>query len=108
MHILCINPIFIKQSSLLLIVDGPDNVTIIPTSSAIENKPFQLLCSASCNPVCQSYSWYYNGRWGDQGTKILKFHYLSKGDSGNYRCRVTDYFGATESEYYTVIVQCKS
>ncbi|XP_065931662.1 carcinoembryonic antigen-related cell adhesion molecule 5 [Magallana gigas] len=84
--------------------DGPDNVTIIPNSSAIENKPFQLLCSASCNPVCQSYNWYHNGRRGDQGTQVLTFHHLSKDDSGDYQCRVTDYYGTTYSEYYTINV----
>lgn len=92
----------------MLTADGPDNVTIIPSSPEIENKTFQLLCSASCYPVCQSYSWYYNGRWWDQGTQYLTFNYLSKDDSGNYWCQVTDDFGTTDSQLYEVNVQCKS
>lgn len=31
---------------------------------------------------------------------------MSKGDSGEYQCKVTDYFGE-KSGYYTVYVQCK-
>lgn len=93
----------------LLIVDGPGNVTITPSSSpVIENSSFQLVCSASCIYRCQSYSWNYNDKLMTQSTRILNLGSLSRGDSGKYKCRVTDDFGTTNSENYTLNVQCKS
>lgn len=93
----------------LLIVDGPDNVTIKPSSSpVIENSSVQLVCSASCIYRCQSYSWKYNDELKIQKTHILNLHSLSREDSGKYECQVTDDFGATNSEYFTLNVQCKS
>lgn len=93
----------------LLIVDGPDNVTIIPSSlPVIETSSFKLVCSASCIYKCQSYSWKYNDKWKTQRKHILNLHSLSREDSGKYECWVTDDFGTTNSEYYTLNVQCKS
>nr|XP_034303515.1 hemicentin-2-like [Crassostrea gigas] len=83
---------------------GPDNVTIMPSLHAIENRSFTLTCSASCYHGCQSYSWYHDGRSMNQRTKVLGFHRLSKEDNGRYRCQVTDYFGK-KSGYYTMNVQ---
>eukprot|EP00105_Crassostrea_gigas_P045799 XP_019929947.1 PREDICTED: hemicentin-1 [Crassostrea gigas] len=84
--------------------DGPDNVTIMSSLPAIENSSFTLTCSASCYHGCQSYSWYHNWRSMNQSTKVLRFHRLSKKDSGRYRCQVTDYFGEKPG-YYTMTVQ---
>eukprot|EP00105_Crassostrea_gigas_P006024 XP_011419809.1 PREDICTED: carcinoembryonic antigen-related cell adhesion molecule 2-like [Crassostrea gigas] len=86
--------------------DGPDNVTIIPSSlPVIETSSFKLVCSASCIYKCQSYSWKYNDKWKTQRKHILNLHSLSREDSGKYECWVTDDFGTTNSEYYTLNVQ---
>lgn len=88
------------------VVDGPDNVTITPSSSDKEKSPFQLTCSANCVRGCQSYVWFYSKSMTPR-TPILNFPSLSKEDSGNYLCRVTDDFGWTNSKYYTLNVKCK-
>lgn len=92
----------------MLLVDGPDNVTIIPSSSNKEKRTFTLSCSASCYYRCQSYSWTYNGNWRGEKTQNLTFPSLSKEDSGTYLCGVNDYFGTTYSNYYTLNVIRKS
>uniref|UniRef100_A0A8W8KVV4 Uncharacterized protein n=1 Tax=Magallana gigas TaxID=29159 RepID=A0A8W8KVV4_MAGGI len=86
--------------------NGPDNVIVKPSLPAIENSTFTLTCVASCYHGCQSYSWYHKRRPMNQSASILKIHYMSKGDSGEYQCKVTDYFGE-KSGYYTVYVQYK-
>lgn len=92
-----------------MIIDGPNNVTIKPSSSEKENGFLQLTCSASCYHECRVYRWYMvnNLRSEIRSSHILTFYRLSKTDSGKYQCKVTDDFG-TKSEYYTVDVQCKS
>lgn len=94
-----------------MIIDGPNNVTIKVSSLEKENSSLQLTCSAICYYECLVYRWSrhnnINVKSMTRSPHILTFSSLSKEDSGEYQCQVTDDFG-TNSDSYTVNVECKS
>nr|XP_022321668.1 uncharacterized protein LOC111123557 isoform X2 [Crassostrea virginica] len=79
------------------IKDGPEHITITSSGTPIENRPFNLTCSANCLHGCTSYRWYFNSTWLNNQT--LKFHRLSKTENGEYICYIKDYFGTTAKSY---------
>jgi len=84
--------------------DGPDTVSITPTTSKyteqIGDNIGPVNCSADCNPAC-SYT------WSRTGSSPLILNNLQKTDSGDYVCTATNSQGNKKSPTINVDVQCK-
>jgi hypothetical protein len=90
-------------------VDGPNQVSIIPSTQSYTLKEIdnlnQIQCTADCIPVC-TMSW--SGPNLPAGTtSVLNLQNINRNQAGSYRCTASNDIGSKISVNVTIIVNCE-
>jgi hypothetical protein len=89
--------------------DGPNQVTITPSTQSYTLKETenlnQIQCTADCIPVC-TMTWSGPNFPADT-TSVLNLQNIDRNQAGNYQCTSSNDVSSKTSVVVNVVVQCK-